>query len=580
MNEHHKNLQPEAGMAPNQTPTLADVLAACEAALEGSRLRDTRSAFGLMERAGIKLASVIARPTDLRTVLAGLNAAALGISAKSLSNAKSLIRKAVVELGFRRTWITRKVNLAPEWKTLLVTIVRRHHRWGLSRLAAYCTLKGIKPEDVTPETLIGFEAWLETDVQVRVPVNIRKTSIGIWNSCARNVPGWPQVRLSSPFKPEAYMLPVEAFPEGFQRDVAAWESRNQNPNPLDPDAPLRAMRPATLSSYRFTLRRLASALVRAHGMAVEAITSISILFEGENLRNALRPFLAADGKPSDYVAKMAAQMLAIGKHFLKLPHEKLAEIERIVARVRPIGGGGMGKRNRDRLAQFDDVENVQRLLDLPNTQMERALAMKNPVRRAKGVEKALLMSLSIFASIRAKNLRSLRLDHNIRRAGDRLFIELFEDETKTHTALTLEMPAELIGLLDFFVEEHRPLLPGADSNYLFPGQNGGPRSYSAIRDAVGVHVGKIAGIKISPHLYRHAVAKIVVEQRPELAFDVSRRLGHKRVNTTYQAYLGTEGPSASRRINELLQNTAAKAPASNTRKPPKQSRSARKGGPR
>ena len=47
-----------------------------------------------------------------------------------------------------------------------------------------------------------------------------------------------------------------------------------------------------------------------------------------------------------------------------------------------------------------------------------------------------------------KNLRSLRLDDNLRRAGDRLFIELFEDETKTHAPLTLEMPEELIGLLD------------------------------------------------------------------------------------------------------------------------------------
>ena len=34
---------------------------------------------------------------------------------------------------------------------------------------------------------------------------------------------------------------------------------------------------------------------------------------------------------------------------------------------------------------------------------------------------------------------------------------------------------------------------------------------------------------------------------------VSRRLGHKSLNTTYQSYLGTEGPAASRRINALLQ---------------------------
>ena len=65
----------------------------------------------------------------------------------------------------------------------------------------------------------------------------------------------------------------------------------------------------------------------------------------------------------------------------------------------------------------------------------------------------------------------------------------------------------------------------------------------------------------------------VVERRPELAFDVSRRLGHKSMNTTYQSYLGTETPAASRRINALLQETAGKSSAKN-----EQLRKARKGG--
>ena len=71
----------------------------------------------------------------------------------------------------------------------------------------------------------------------------------------------------------------------------------------------------------------------------------------------------------------------------------------------------------------------------------------------------------------------------------------------------------------------------------------------ALSDALWRH----AGIRMSPHLYRHAIAKIVVERHPELVHDVSRRLGHKSINTTYQSYLGTEGLAASRRVNTLLQ---------------------------
>ena len=73
-----------------------------------------------------------------------------------------------------------------------------------------------------------------------------------------------------------------------------------------------------------------------------------------------------------------------------------------------------------------------------------------------------------------------------------------------------------------------------------------------MRDSLGRALKEHAGITVSPHLYRHIIAKIVVEKRPELALDVSRRLGHKSLQTTYQSYLGTEGPAASRRINDLL----------------------------
>ena len=61
-----------------------------------------------------------------------------------------------------------------------------------------------------------------------------------------------------------------------------------------------------------------------------------------------------------------------------------------------------------------------------------------------------------------------------------------------------------------------------------------------------------AGIILSPHLYRHIIAKIIAERCPEHLHDVSRMLGHKSMRTTYSAYLGTEGPAASRRIAALL----------------------------
>ena len=44
------------------------------------------------------------------------------------------------------------------------------------------------------------------------------------------------------------MMPLSAFPESFQADIAAWETRMLNPDPLNLDAPLRALRAPTLEA--------------------------------------------------------------------------------------------------------------------------------------------------------------------------------------------------------------------------------------------------------------------------------------------------------------------------------------------
>ena len=108
------------------------------------------------------------------------------------------------------------------------------------------------------------------------------------------------------------------------------------------------------------------------------------------------------------------------------------------------------------------------------------------------------------------------------------------------------------------VRAFRPATLEGCRPWLLPGITGGPRSYSARRDAGSRPLRRHAGIEISPHLYRHFLAKTVAERRPELLHDVSRMLGHKSMRTTYSAYLGTEGPAASRRIAALLRAAKGK----------------------
>jgi integrase len=213
----------------------------------------------------------------------------------------------------------------------------------------------------------------------------------------------------------------------------------------------------------------------------------------------------------------------------------------------------MSRRNRDRLEQFDDPEVVQRLLAFPEAEAARARRLSTPARRAKGLERALAVSLLINTGLRLKNLRSLHLDRNLRRVTGRVFVSFEASEVKNSLDLEFELPIETAALLDEFLTTGRPHLPGHDRcSYLFPGSGGEPRSEAAMRDVVTKGLERQTGIVMNPHLFRHAIAKIVVERDPSLYVAVSRRLGHKSISTTLGAYLGTETRAASRQLNRVL----------------------------
>lgn len=176
-----------------------------------------------------------------------------------------------------------------------------------------------------------------------------------------------------------------------------------NPDPLDPKAPIRALRPDTLDGYRFTFRRLATALVRTGEVQPEDITGFDIFFTEERFKAALRPFLKGERVETDgYAYKMATQMLAVGRHYLRLDADRLAPFQEIAMRLKPKAGQRMGQRNRTRLEQFDDAEVVRRLLRFPEEELKRAVTAKSRVRQAKGVERALAISLAIFTGLRVK----------------------------------------------------------------------------------------------------------------------------------------------------------------------------------
>lgn len=538
------------------TVTLAEVMDRVSADMIGTARRDTLSALrSLAKFANLEVATTRADAAMLRAAFEHLNEDRLGLTEKRFANIRSLSKAAIERFGTPRSWPGSNAIRTLEWQDLMTLVDKGERHWAFGRLATFASANGIAPGDVNKDVLRDLFVALEEDPRVSKPRRTLNKIIGAWNTCHRDVVGWPAFRLASPFKTTPYMLPLASFPKTYQEEVKAFCKYLRTPDPLDPHALLRAYRPATIDGYVLTFRRLASALVHTGTIAQEDVLGLAVLCTPEHLKAALRHYIPKGTDHTyEYPHKMAVHITFVARQYLRMNEEVIAPIRLITSRLGENLPSGMGKRNKSRLAPFDDPIIVRRLLSYPMAEQDRALCKRNPKRRAKGIERALLASLLINTGLRVQSLRRLQYADHFRVTPREVFLELQEEDTKTHSAHSLSLPQQTVELLELFVTEHRKLLPGSDGPYLFPGEQGGMRHASSLRNAVGPHIKKHLGIDVSPHLFRHIIAKIVMEHDPGMLADISRRLGHKSINTTYGTYLGTETLAASRRINTILEN--------------------------
>ena len=549
-----------AVFAENARPSLADVCALVDAEFTGTRRRDLLSGFNTLTRVmGIDLSHIRATPKAVRTLLARRNAVELGLTERRWRNVRSGVVSAVRMFGNVPSAITQSVPINAEWTDLLGRVIAKHHRHALARLARFCSAMGILPEAVDRATLLGFYEALVAEELIRDPRTKLKHTIAIWNICRRQAPDWPDIRLASPFERDVITLSLEHFPDSFRVDLEAWCARLLSPDPMDPSAPPRPLKAITVNGKTALVLRFASALVHSEALPIEKITDLHVLVSDvERFKTGLRFFLDRfEGRSNAYIAKIADSLRAIAKHYVQVPEEIYDAIENICRRLRPPRNDGLKAKNRERLRQFDDPKNVARLLAFPREEAERGRKLTNPYRAAKCYERAVAVSLLIATCLRIQNLRTIRLDTDLSRSGGRCFLSIPGERVKNGMNLDFELPADTVALIDDYLCTHRPNLRGAEGPYLFPGQDGGPRPYTTISKDIEANLRKRAGLTMNLHLFRHATAKIVIERDPGLAFVLSRHLGHKTINMTMQAYLGTEGRAAARSIDRVIKTAMA-----------------------
>ncbi len=551
-----------AAFVSSPVPTLADLKARVEAADDSpTTRRDMLSALnrveGLFEKS---LAKIPATPRHVRELFSAKTPAALGVTEKTLANIRANVSRALRTHGDPPLPLTRRIPPNSDWRSLLDKVDDAHWRQGLYRLACFCTVMSIRPDQLDGAVLMGLHEALEAEEIVKRPKDLVSNTISSWNRCRRDIPEWPNIVLSSPFKKQPWTLPLDEFPDSFQSDVATWERRVTVIDPLDFDGPSRPLSAATIEHRIREFRMFASALVHRGTLTAEEITGLDVLMKPENFKDALRYFLERqDNKPTARLHNLAKSMRLVARHYVKVDEETLSTFARFCKKLNPGNQNQMTEKNRQRLRQFDTEKTVIKFLLLPEklAKLARAHLAKKPLKAARLMERAVLFGIQTRLALRPRTLRGLNLKRNFvwDRAGKepRCFLVLFPMDLKMRNHQEFELAPVMVALLDEHLRAFRPHLPWSDSDWLFPGEDGKPRSKNSMYEAIRSAAGKHAGLVMNPHLFRHALAKIVVERDPAAEYAVQRTLGHSTMNPTYAHYLGTETRAAGRHLDGLLE---------------------------
>ena len=238
------------------------------------------------------------------------------------------------------------------------------------------------------------------------------------------------------------------------------------------------------------------------GRDPQTIRSLADLVQPEALKTALTFFWTRNGnRKTGQLHNFALTAIKIAKYWVKSPSEQIAALQAIRRQVDP-QYTGMTERNRARLRQFDDPENLRRLINLPET-IWRSVRRTGPVGYAAAirVQTALAIGILLVAPMRMKNLASLNLGRHLSRTrpGGLRHIVIPPQEVKNDTPLSFEIPGHLGELLDFYLARCRPILSEDSSGYLFPApRNGGAKTPLHLGAQIKHTIAREAGIDSQP----------------------------------------------------------------------------------
>ena len=541
-------------------PSFADAVKSIEQAAELSpqqRAQWTSALRQIAKAIGKPMATLPARSTAARFNIERLHPAVVGANPKTLANQKSNAKAALRWFGKEHDVAPRGVPLSAEWAALRDSIGDYGRKARLSGFMRYCSGRAIEPAAVDETALDDYFAYRKLTTSLATNPAARRSVARTWNACADDSRDWPRQRLAEPPCQSLEGPNWDDFPDGLRRDVDGYLAGLQQIRKGSNGRRYRPCSPKTIKTRRAELVAFARKAIK-FGIPIENLNSLAALVHPNVVEKVIDAYWRGDGEePNIYTIELASKILALARR-AGLGPAAIECLEDIRAALEEHRQGGLTDKNLAVVRKVLTPGVWGSVVNLPAQLMRdaRANIPYAPVKAALTAQIAVAITILSFAPIRLGNLDAIRLEENLIRPGgpgSPLWLAFPHYDVKNRVRLDFTFDDDVTALIDDYIHQYRPhLMRGTNSDYLFPGVSGKPKTASMFSGQITDRVEDATGLRLTVHQFRHAAAAIYLRHNPGAYEVVKRLLGHRNIQTTINFYVGLETTQANQEFGKII----------------------------
>ncbi|WPB85960.1 tyrosine-type recombinase/integrase [Sediminicoccus rosea] len=578
-------------MSKRDLPTIAEALnrISTDAGFSDSRRRQLRSALQALARLqGQPPESLVLHPQKSLALLERASPAELGLkSAATLNGYRSNLRAILRRFGLLKGREALAPVEDPAWVALLERLPQEGHDFDrLKAFVNWLARQGVAPAETSQDHLAAYALEREVSRGGNKQTDHMRRVVGLWRRAARTIEGWPQAGLANP-NPRQMSLPFDAYPAPLEKEVETylcdirtagdiWSEDEPEDEPVITFRKVLPKQPRSARTVRTRRYGVRALLWGAHqaGVPMEQLNSLRVILSPKVFRRSFSWHMARKGiqdkKFDDHLMSMVATIFSVA-NYCGVDGEERAELKAFFKKVAVTERRtGLIDRHERILERLEDPRILAMFLKLPMQIMHNARRLRDgwskgkvtqaprPVEAAWLASIAAAVEIELHAPVRITDLTTMRLGQELRLPAEASPEASgsfhFARTSKTGQGLQMPIRPETRRLLKEYLDDFRPLLPNANSQWVFPGKPGPakPRDIQAFGTTITETIADVLGFRVNPHAFRVIAGALILKRDPHAIDDVRAILGHSTFDTAMKFYRRMNTWEAGRRLGEII----------------------------